>query len=327
MGIIGCGHWGPNHLRVFNSLPESRVTVAADKESARLSRLRQMAPELLCFEDYRSLLASDCVEAVVVATPTATHFEIVKQALLAGKHVLCEKPLCLLASEAEELVRLSQRGQRVLMVGHVFLFNAGIVKLKELLGAGELGKPLHLSAVRTNLGPVRSDVNAAFDLASHDIAIFNWLLDAVPEHVQAMGAAFLQPGIEDVVTITLKYPGNIVGTIQVSWLHPKKIRQITLVGAKKMATWDDLDLGSPVAVYEKGVSVSQDITDYGEFLRLSMYEGDVHLPRVVPVEPLKTQAQCFLRGIREGKLSHSDGSFAAGVVRVLERIAVALGNV
>jgi predicted dehydrogenase len=189
---------------------------------------------------------------------------------------------------------------------------------------GEVGEVRSLTAVRTNLGPVRSDVNAAWDLASHDISIFNWLLGSEPVEVQAMGAAFLQPGIEDVVNITLRYPGNVLASIQCSWLDPKKVRQLTLVGSKKMITWDDLALSNPVAIYEKAVETNVEATDYGQFLRLSMLDGDVHLPKVQSGEPLKAQDAAFVRAVRDGRVERSDGAFAMGVVRVLDAIEKSL---
>src|SRR5262249_449256 len=163
-------------------------------------------------------------------------------------------------------------------------------------------------AIRTNLGPVRSDVNAVYDLASHDIAVFNWLLNAEPVEVRSMAAAFLQPGIEDVAIVTMKYPGNVLASIQCSWLDPKKVRQMAIVGSKRMITWDDLALANPVAVYEKTVETNKEVTDYGEFLRLSMFDGDVRLPKVKTEEPLKAQAEAFLTAIRRGRLEKSDGN-------------------
>ena len=201
------------------------------------------------------------------------------------------------------------------MVGHTFLFNPGIKKLKELIDSGEIGAVRSLSAVRTNLGPVRSDVNAAWDLASHDIAIFNWLLGTGPLELQAMGAAFLQPGIEDVVNITMRYSGNVLASVQCSWLDPKKVRQMTIVGSKRMMTWDDLDLANPVAIYEKTVETNSEVTGYGEFLRLSMLDGDVRLPKVEADEPLRAQDSAFVRAIRDGTRPPSDGAFGVGVIR------------
>jgi predicted dehydrogenase len=306
IAVIGLGHWGPNHIRVFNSLPGCLVS------------------ETKCFRDATALLREADAGAVVVCTPTSTHYPLVKAALESGRHVLCEKPLCIDPAEADELAALARARGLVLMVGHVFLFNSGLLKVKELVDAGEVGSVRYLSAVRTNLGPIRSDVNAAYDLASHDISIFNWILGADPVEVRAMGAAFLQPGVEDVVVITMRYPGSVLASIQCSWLDPKKLRQITLVGSRRMVTWDDLALSNPVAIYEKAVETNLEATSYGEFLRLSMLDGDVRLPKVAAEEPLKRQAREFLAAIAEGRAPASDGAFGARVVRVLARVAAAL---
>jgi predicted dehydrogenase len=324
IGVIGCGHWGPNHIRVFSSLKGCEVVAIADASEQRLAAAGEMFPQLRRFKDHRALLDEAGVDAVVVVTPTKTHFTVVSDALKAGKHVLCEKPLCTDSAEGTQLVDLAKSKGLVLMVGHIFLFNAGILKVKELINAGEIGVIRSLSAIRTNLGPVRSDVNAAWDLASHDIAVFNWLLGSEPEEVQAMGAAFIQPNVEDVVNITMKYPGNILACIQCSWLDPKKIRQLTVVGSKRMITWDDLALSNPVAVYEKSAEANREVTDYGEFLRVSMLDGDVHLPKVKTGEPLKAQNTAFLNAVLEAKPPQSDGAFATGVVRVLEAVQAGL---
>ena len=325
IGVIGCGHWGPNHIRVFSQFKDCAVTAIADANAKRLAAVCEMFPQVRGFADHAALLRDGGVDAVVVVTPTKSHFAVVTDALNAGKHVLCEKPLCTDAAEGAQLVVLAKSRGLVLMVGHIFLFNPGLLKVKELVEAGEIGDVRSLSAVRTNLGPVRSDVNAAWDLASHDIAVFNWLLGSEPLEVQAMGAAFLQPGIEDVVNISLKYPGNVLASIQCSWLDPKKIRQMTLVGSKRMITWDDLALSNPVAIYEKAVETNREVTDYGEFLRLSMLDGDAHLPKVKAEEPLRAQDGAFVRAVREGKTPKSDGAFGVGVVRALQKVQAALG--
>lgn len=320
IGVIGCGHWGPNHIRVFSQMKDCTVVAIADASEKRLAAVCDMFPHVQGFGDHHALLCDGEVDAVVVVTPTQTHFAVVRDALNSGKHVLCEKPLCTDAAEGGELVALAKSRGLVLMVGHIFLFNPGLLKVKELVDAGEVGTVRSLAAVRTNLGPVRSDVNAAWDLASHDIAVFNWLLGAEPVAVNAMGAAFLQPGVEDVAVITLKYPGNVLASIHCSWLDPKKVRQLTLVGSKRMITWDDLALSNPVAIYEKTVATNLEASDYGEFLRISMLDGDVHLPKVNADEPLRAQDGAFLRAVREGKTPRSDGAFGLGVVRVLNRI-------
>jgi predicted dehydrogenase len=324
MAVIGCGEWGPNHIRNFQSQPGAEVLAAVDPDAARLERVRGLFPAVEGCAQPDQVFTDDRIQAVVVATPLRTHYALVKKALEAGKHVLCEKPLCETVAQARELIDLAQARKLILVVGHVFLFNPGIMKVKQIVDSGDLGSLHYLQAVRTNLGPIRRDCNAAFDLATHDISIFNWLVGAAPLEVAATGASFLQPGIEDVVSISLKYPRQVFGSIQASWLNPKKVRQITVVGSKQMVTWDDLQLGSPVACYDKGANSNSHYTDYGEFLRISTWDGDVKLPKVHTEEPLKLQARHFLEAIANGAAEKSGGDSALGVVSVLEGIAASL---
>jgi predicted dehydrogenase len=325
LAVIGCGHWGPNHIRVFNSLPDSRVGAAVDLDEKRLRSVREMYPGIRCERDYLQVLEDPNFDAVIIATPVSSHYEIVRESILAGKHVLCEKPLCENSGKGQELLDLAQAEGRTLMVGHVFLFNPGIMKLKELVYTGELGELQYLSASRTNLGAFCSDVNVAYDLATHDISIFNWLLASEPEVVSATGASFVRANIEDVAFVSMRYPGNVLANIHVSWLDPKKVRRITVVGRRQMATWDDLQPTSPIAIYDKGAMTVRDYGDYGEYLRLSTWEGDIRLPRVRPDEPLKLQAIEFLERLRNGHnqhdyTEHSRSEFSLGIVRVLEAI-------
>ncbi len=325
ISIVGCGQWGPNHVRNFNSLPTSKVVSIVDTDEIRLSRIQDLYPSIRTEKRYQSALEDPEVDAVVVSTPTSTHFSIVREALLAGKHVLCEKPLCEKNMEAQHLVQMASERKLVLVVGHVFLFNPGIIKVKELLDAGEVGNLHYVSAVRTNLGPIRTDVNAAIDLASHDISIFNWILDSEPELVSAIGASFLQSNLEDVVFISLRYPGNILANIQASWLNPRKVRQISFIGTRKMVTWDDLDLTTPIAIYDKGADAKQGYNDFGEFLRISMWDGDVRLPKVKFDEPLKIQNRHFLDAIGNGGVVDRAGvKFASGVVKALEAVLMSV---
>jgi len=321
IGVIGCGAWGPNHVRNFSALPNAEVVGAADLQADRLARVKAIVPGVATFTDAAEMMATAAPDAVVVSTPTLTHFAVVRQALLAGKHVLCEKPLCPTAEEADALVALAdERGVR-LMVGHVFMFNPGILKLKELVRNGDLGSRIYyLFARRTNLGPFRQDVNAVLDLASHDVSIYNFLLDALPTQVSAVGQAFLQPGIQDVAMITLTYPGGVIGSIHVSWLDPKKIREITVVGDRRMAIWDDLATLGPVMVFDKGVTKKpREYADFGEFQLLTR-EGDVTVPRVPPEEPLRMQARAFIEALEAPERIRSDGRVGADVVRVLAAI-------
>jgi predicted dehydrogenase len=325
IGVIGCGHWGPNHIRVFSQLNDSVVVAAADPDPKRRAAVAAQFPGVEVVEDFRAVIARDDVDAVVVCVPTSKHDEVARAALEAGKHVLCEKPLAGTAAQAQALSDLAAARGLILMTGHVFLFNPGILKLREIIAAGGAGRIHYLRAQRTNLGPIRKDVNSVFDLASHDIAIFNFLLEAGPLTASAVGAAFLQPGIEDVAFITLTYPSGVIAAIQVSWLDPKKLREIVVVGDQKMVVWDELAPAGPISIYDKSVVREQYYDDYGQFHLLAR-EGDLTIPRVPPQEPLKVQNQAFLSAVRSGVVERCDGPFAVGVVRVLEAIARSLAR-
>jgi predicted dehydrogenase len=312
-------------VRVFSQIKDSRVVACADLDPKRLEAIHEQHPQVKGFRDYREMLKTAEVEAVVVAAPTQVHYPLVKAALEANKHVLCEKPLCTVSQEAAELVALAKARQRLLMTGHVFLYNSGIIKLRDLVSSGDPGKIYYLRALRTNLGPVRRDVNSVFDLATHDIAIFNWVLGSRPESVSAVGGHFLQETIEDVAFISLCYPNNVLGHIQVSWLDPKKLREIVVVGDKKMVIWDELAPAGPITIYDKTVVRHENYQDFGQFQLLAR-EGDITIPKVRMEEPLKVQNRFFLKCVGEGHLPMNDGPFAVDVVKVLEAIEKSLKN-
>lgn len=324
IAVIGCGHWGANHIRVFNSLPDSTVVFAVDRDEERLNYVRAFYPLINCEKDFRLILENSDVDAIVISTPTSTHYQLTYDSLMAGKNVLCEKPLCVTTNETKELFKIAEEKKLVLMVGYTFLFNSGILKLKELIDSNSLGYIYYLSSIRTNLGPVRSDVNSLYDLATHDISIFNFFMNGEPEVLSATGACYLQKNFEDVVVVTLKYPNGTFASISVSWLDPKKVRYITVSGDKKMATWNDLDLESPITIYNKGVIKEPSYNNYGEFLRLSLWEGEKVMPKVSTEEPLKTQAKFFIDCLKRGQISKSDGDFSVGVVKTLETASLLL---
>lgn len=328
LAVVGCGYWGPNHIRVFQAMPGCQVLAAVDRDAERLGRVEQLHPAVSLLADVRQVYEDPAIDAVVISTPTATHFALARDALLAGKHVLCEKPLCVTSDQGEELVRLAKDRDLVLMVGHIFVFNPAVVKMREIIESGELGPLSYLAATRTNLGPIRSDVNAAYDLASHDVSIFNWLVGSEPEWVSATGTSIVRPGVEDVVVLSLRYPGGILATVRASWLDPKKVRQMVVVGSSRMLTWDDLDPGTPLAIYDKGARLDPELprtdseyADYGEYLRLSTWDGDVKMPKVQFEEPLKAQATAFVQAIETGVVGRADGLAGLGVVRTLEAVA------
>jgi len=321
VGVIGCGHWGPNHIRVFNQLPNSRVVMCADLDEARLKAIKASHPSVQTTRDYQEILRSAEVDAVCVATPTNTHFAFSKEALEHGKHVFCEKPLTLVSDESLTLRKLAQDKNRVLMVGHVFVFNKGIARLKEYIKSGELGVIHYAHSERTNLGPFRYDVNALWDLAPHDISIFNYLFDSVPVNVSARGHKCLGPQHEDLAFASLAYPQNILVNVHVSWLDPRKVRQITIVGDKKMVIWDDLDNNGPIKLYDKHVERTSTFYEtYGEFQLLSR-EGSITIPHIPAHEPLKAQGQYFIDRVEKNESPDlADAQKGYDVVKTLNAI-------
>ena len=301
IGIIGCGHWGPNHIRVFSQLPNSQAVICADLDDKRLSSIKSLFPQIQTTKNYLDILKDPDIDAVCIAVPTNFHFKFTQEALEHSKHVLCEKPLALSPEECLRLRDIALEKKKVLLVGHVFVFNAGIMKLKEYIHSGEVGRIFYAHSERTNLGPFRYDVNALWDLAPHDISIFNYLLGGRPVSVSARGQKCLGPTLEDLAFATLEYPNNILVNVHVSWLDPKKVRQLTIVGDKKMVSWDDLDNDGPVKLYDKHVEkTSVYYETYGEFQLLSR-EGSIMIPKIGAAEPLKAQAQYFLDCIEKEK--------------------------
>ncbi len=325
LGVIGCGHWGPNHLRVFSELDRSEVLACADTNESRLAQIRQRFPRVSTTADYHDLLDNEEIDAVVIATPTDTHARIAKDALIAGKHVLVEKPICRTSAEASELLTIAESAKRVLMVGHVFVFNNGIRKLKELIQSGELGQIHYLDAIRTNLGPVRGDVNALFDLGTHDITIFNYLLDSTPVEVSAMGRCISQQSIEDVCFATLRYADGTLAHIHVSWMNPRKIRSVTAIGERKMAHWDDVNPDHTLMIYNKGFEEPPYYDSFGEFHYI-LRNADVHLPAIRRTEPLVNQAEAFLDWVIDGTPCNADAVEGLRVANVLEAATKSIQN-
>ena len=327
VGVIGCGHWGPNHIRIFSQSASSQVLMCADLDEKRLSAITTLYPSIKPTTNYKDILANPLVEAVVIAVPTNFHFALAKEALEADKHVLCEKPLSLKSEECLALEELARQKHKILMVGHVFVFNQGIVKLREYIQNQELGKIHYAHSERTNLGPFRYDVNALWDLAPHDIAIFNYLFDSAPLSVSARGHKCLGGNLEDLAFATLDYPNNILANVHVSWLDPKKVRQITVVGDKKMASWDDLNIEGPLKLYDKHVEKTKVYYEtYGEFQLLSQ-EGSITIPKTGSIEPLKAQAQYFIDCVQNAAEPQvANARRAYDVVRTLCAIQESIGR-
>jgi len=324
IGLIGCGYWGPNHLRILKSFPDCEVKGVYDKNPETLAKIAAHHADLTLTGNYREFLDLG-LDAAVVATPTATHYEIVRQLLLDGLHVLCEKPLTVTSAEAGYLIATAEMKGVKLMVGHIYLYNGFITGLKRIIDGGDLGNVYYMTSRRLNLGPIRYDVGTVCDLASHDISIANYLLGGVPIDVSARGGAWLSRDCEDAAFISLTYGGNVMVNIEVSWLSPKKIRELTIVGSKQMAVLDEISRDFPLIVYNKGAARSQEYSDYGDFLKISMWEGDATMPRFAFDEPMKLQDRDFIDAIKHDRQPLCDGRFALGVVQVLEKANQAIG--
>jgi len=264
---------------------------------------------------------------VVIATPTITHYPLAKAALEAGKHVLVEKPITTSAREGDELGELASRRGLVLMAGHVFIYNTAVQRVRTYIEGGHLGQLYYISMTRTNLGPIRHDVNAAWDLASHDISMVNYWLQATPTSASASGKSWINSGIEDAVFAILRYPGEVLVQLHCSWLHPRKSREVVVVGDRRMLVFDDLNLTEPIRIYES--MVTDDRTEFVDSFasyRMAVREGDIVIPRIDAVEPLKAECDHFLECIEHGLPPLTGAAEAVAVVRSLEAIERSLQN-
>jgi predicted dehydrogenase len=319
IAVAGCGYWGMNYVRIFNELVDSRVVAVCDQSVERLKEVSRRFPDVYLTTQIDDVASQPGVDAVVVCTEATTHFNVTSRLLLAGKHVLVEKPLTTIAADSEKLIDLADSNSAILMVGHTFLFNAGVRKVKEYVQQ-DGGRVYYLYARRTNLGPIRRDVNALWDLAPHDIAIFNYLLSSTPQWVSAVGGKVLRNSRDDVGFISLGYPENVLAHVHVSWADPDKAREVVVVKSDKRIVFDDLNGVEQVRVFEKGVSpVEQEPLNYGES-RFEIRDGDIISPRIEPVEPLKHQCRHFLECVRTGRRPISGGAEGRDVVRVLEAV-------
>lgn len=316
VGIAGLGHWGPNHARTFGRLAD--LAAICDRSPGRLAQVGALFPGVARHREFEEMLDRARLDAVIIATPTSSHEGLVAATLRRGLHVLCEKPLALRAADAARLASDARRRRQILMVGHTFLFNSGIRHLRGLLRAKNLGRIYYLHSKRTHYGLFRPDVSAIWDLASHDVAIFNYLLDSRPTEVSAVGFDWLRRELHDLGFITFRYPGGIAAHIHVGWLDPKKVREITVVGDRRMAVWQDGGSPGPVTLYDRYVVRGRPLVrEFGEF-QLLPREGDITVPNLPLEEPLLVQAREFLAAISEGSSPLSDGCFAVEVVRALE---------
>jgi predicted dehydrogenase len=320
---IGIGYWGKNLLRNFMAMNGAQVVAVCDRDPSVLEKIAVQYP-LLQFSEKAPDVCSDAnIDAVAVVTPVESHFELAKAALDAGKHVFVEKPMARTSAECRELIDLAAKHERVLMVGHTFLYNAAVLKVREFIQSGELGEIYYLYSQRLNLGRVRKDVDAMWNFAPHDLSIMLHWLQRQPLRVAARGSAYLQKDVADVVFLQLDFDGGVTANIHVSWLDPNKVRRMTVVGSKKMVVYDDVTSDHKVQVFDKGIARENISANFGEFdsfgkFQLIQRAGDVLMPKVDFVEPLKVQCQHFVDCIVKNQKPLSDGENGLQVVRILE---------
>lgn len=317
IGIIGTGYWGKHHIRIFSKLPCQLVGIA-DIDKTKESLAREY--NIKFFTDFNKLL--NTVDAISIVTPPSTHFDIAKKALTVGKHVFIEKPFVLKRKEALELESLRKAKNLILMVGHIFLYHPAIIELKKIIEKGDLGQIYYIISQRLNLGIVRHDVNSLWNFAPHDLSIIIYLLGKMPKEVECIGQSYLQNNLEDITFLTLKFSNKILAHIILSWLHPSKIRELTIVGSKKMAVFNDLNTNTPLTVYDKGIDrqrLGKDTQwkNFTDFKMKTRY-GEIITPQVKSGEPLEFELEHFLNCIKTLSQPRSDGENGLKVITILE---------
>ncbi|WP_445475522.1 Gfo/Idh/MocA family protein [Methanococcoides methylutens] len=326
IGVIGLGYWGPNYVRIINELNESIVEYCCDLDPNNLNKVNDLSASTKTTTDYMEMAKNPNIDAVVITTPINTHFKIAKDFLLNGKHVLIEKPFTNTSKEAMELIKIAEEKNLILMVGHVYAYNPGVQKLKEVINEG-IGDLYYVRAERMGLGPIRKHANALWDLGTHDISIATYLFDSMPESVSAEGVSYIQANVEDVAFLTLKFPNNVIYNIHSSWFAPEKIRKTTAVGSSSMIVFDDVNKSETIKIYDRSIdkSLLDSSPEYSDHQSI-VSVGDIHIPLVEQSEPLKNQVKHFLECISKNKQPITDGYAGFKVIKILEAAEESLQN-
>lgn len=317
IGIIGYGYWGPNLVRNFAETPGARVSWVSDLDSAKLELVKRRFPAVGVTTNYRELLEDPNTDAIAIATPVHTHYEIALEALRAGKHVWLEKPMTETSVQARRLVEEAERQKRVLLVDHTFLYTGSVMKMSELIHSGEVGRIYYYDSTRVNLGLFQRDVSVISDLAVHDFSILDYLLAEHPVAVSASGTNHFPETPENLAYVTLFYDSGTIAHANVSWLAPVKVRQILLGGSKKMIIYDDLDPSEKIKVYDKGVDFTDDPKKI-EQMRVGYRTGDMWAPQLEVTEALRVECAHFVDCINNHKVPRSDGKLGLRVVEIIE---------
>jgi predicted dehydrogenase len=315
MGIVGLGYWGPNLARNFAAIDGCELTWLCDASEHARQRLQSAFPHAQATARLDDLLEDPELDAVALATPVPTHAELAEQVLGAGKHCFVEKPLATTVADAQRAVNAAEQSGRILMVGHLLEYHPAVTRLKELLGEGELGSLYYIYGNRVNLGQLRAEENALWSLGAHDVSVVLHLIDEEPLECSAHGECYVREGIQDVVFCYLRFPSGRVAHLHLSWLDPHKERRITVVGSKRMATFDDMQIQGKLTVYDKGFD--EDTSSWGEYITRA---GESFSPRISSAEPLRLECEHFVECVRNGHTPRSDGHSGLRVVRVLEAL-------
>jgi predicted dehydrogenase len=316
IGMIGCGSWGSNWVRTLAAMPDVELRWCCDLNEGLLARVKQQFPQVRTTSNIAEVIGDPTLDGVVLATIAPTHFDLASRALAAGKHVMVEKPMTLNTADAVELNRVARDHRRVLMVGHLLEYHPALLYIKQMIDSGELGEVYYVYSQRLNLGKVRSDENAWWSLAPHDVSVVLRLLGTNPVSVQCRGQNVVQKTVADVVFATLEFPGGKLAHIHVSWLDPHKTRKVTVVGSKRMIVFDDTLPAYKVTVHDKGFRINQKLDSYADWITLT--QGDMVVPKIDATEPLLKEAKHFLDCIKKGTKPISDGESGAVNVAVLE---------
>src|SRR5918999_609844 len=319
IGVAGLGYWGPNLARNFAAIPGCELAWLCDGDRGALELVGATLPRARRAQSLVELLDDPALDAIVLATPVPTHAELAARVRAAGKHCFVEKPLAQTVADAERAVAAADAAGRTLMVGHLLEYHPGVAKLKEIADGGELGEIHYIYSNRLNLGKLRADENALWSLGAHDVSVLLHLAGEEPYEVEARGESYMRAGIEDVVFGFLRFPSGLAAHLHLSWLDPHKERRFTVVGSRRMATFDDMDIERKVTVYDKGFDESSG--SYGEYITRA---GDIYSPRIANHEPLRLECEHFVACLRERRAPRSDGASGLRVVRVLEGLQAAL---
>jgi predicted dehydrogenase len=317
LGVVGCGYWGPNLIRNFRNSAGCRLACICDTDSKRLEHLKRVHPEVETLTSFDALLAAPGVDAVAVATPVRFHYAMARASLLAGKHTFIEKPMATSSAECRDLVELAGQKRLTLMVGHTFLYSPAVRKIRDIIDSGEIGEIRYISSRRLNLGLFQKDINVVWDLAPHDVSIITHLMKAAPLTVSCRGQAHVTPGIEDVAVLTMTFPGGGFAMVQSSWLDPRKVREMTIVGTRKMIVYDDIEPLYKIRIYDQRVETPPHYDTFAEF-QYAYHYGDVYAPHIKQEEPLKVECQHFIDSILNRTAPLTAGETGLELVNILE---------